>query len=82
MLEHARIMIHDPQLIQGHGGSTLTIKAVAEDMMRVREITCKILADNTGKSLEEIYDKTAKDTYFDAQEAIEYGLADRIIHKI
>lgn len=82
MLEHARVMIHDPQLIQGHGGSTLTIKAVAEDMMRVREITCKILAQNTGKSLEEIYDKTAKDTYFDAEEAVKYGLADRIIHKV
>ena len=35
-----------------------------------------------GKSLEEIYDKTAKDTYFNAEEAVEYGLADKIIHKI
>lgn len=51
-------------------------------MMRIREITCKILADHTGKSLEEIYDKTAKDTYFNAEEAVEYGLADKIIHKI
>ena len=82
ILEHARVMIHDPQLIQGYGGSTLTVKAVAEDMMRIREITCKILADHTGKSLEEIYDKTAKDTYFNAEEAVEYGLADKIIHKI
>lgn len=82
ILEHGRVMIHDPQLMQGYGGSTLTVKAVAEDMMRIREITCKILAQHTGKSLEEIYDKTAKDTYFSADEAIEYGLADRIIHNI
>lgn len=82
MLEHARVMIHDPQLMQGYGGSTLTVKAVAEDMMRIREITCKILAEHTGKTIEEIYDKTAKDTYFNADEAIEYGLADRIIHNI
>lgn len=82
ILEHGRVMIHDPQLMQGYGGSTLTVKAVAEDMMRIREITCNILAQHTGKSLEEIYDKTAKDTYFSAEEAIEYGLADRIIHNI
>lgn len=82
ILEHGRVMIHDPQLMQGYGGSTLTVKAVAEDMMRIREMTCNILAQHTGKSLEEIYDKTAKDTYFSAEEAIEYGLADRIIHNI
>lgn len=82
IFEHARVMIHDPQLVQGYGGSTLTVKAVAEDMMRIREITCKILAEHTGKDLEEIYDKTAKDTYFCADEAVQYGLADRIIHKI
>lgn len=82
ILEHARVMIHDPQLMQGYGGSTLTVKAVAEDMMRIREVTCKILADHTGKSIDEIYDKTARDTYFNAEEAVEYGLADRIIYNI
>lgn len=82
IFEHSRVMIHDPQLLKGYGGSTLNVKSVAEDMMILRETTCRILADCTGKTIDEIYEKTANDTYFDAEKAVEFGLADKIIYDI
>lgn len=81
MLPHARVMIHDP-LISRTGGNALSLKAVSDDLMRTREITCQILAAHTGKTLEEIYEKTATDSWFYADEAVEFGLADRIIDEI
>ena len=82
MLPHARVMIHDPLISGGVGGSALKLDAIAKDLMRTREVTAQILADCTGHTIEEIYEKTASDTYFSAQEALEWGLADRIIHEI
>lgn len=79
MLPHARVMIHDPMITGGIGGSALKIKSISEDLMKTREITGEILAKHSGRSLEEIFEKTATDSYFDAQEAIAYGLADNII---
>lgn len=79
MLPHARVMIHDPMITGGIGGSALKIKSISEDLMKTREITGEILAKHSGRSLEEIFEKTATDSYFDVQEAIAYGLADNII---
>lgn len=82
IVPHARVMIHDPLISGGIGGSALKLDAIAKDLMRTREITAQILADCTGHTIEEIYERTAQDTYFTAQEALEFGLADRIIHEI
>lgn len=79
MLTHAKIMIHDPLISGGVGGSALHIQTISENLMKTREITAEILAEHTNKTLEEIYEKTAKDSYFYAEEAIEFGLADNII---
>lgn len=81
ILPHARVMIHDP-LVGSVSGNALRIKSLSEDLMRTREITGKILAEHTHKTLEEIYKKTATDSYFYAEEAVEYGIADRIITSI
>ncbi len=82
ILPHARIMIHDPLISGGLGGSALNIKSISDDLMRTREIICKILAEHTNKTLDEIFEKTSADSYFYADEAVKYGLADRIIYKI
>lgn len=82
IMPHARVMIHDPLIPGGVGGSALKLDAIAKDLMRTREITAQILADCTGHTLEEVYTKTAQDTYFTAEEALEWGVADRIIHEI
>ncbi len=78
MLPHSRIMIHDP-LIAQTGGSALTLKAISDDLMETRRIIAKVIADHSGKSMDEILAKTATDSYFRAEEAIEFGLADHIM---
>ncbi len=79
ILPHGRVMIHDPLIAGGVGGSALQIQSISNSLIKTREIIGTILAEHTHKSLEEIYEKTAKDTYFYAEEAVEFGLADNII---
>ena len=81
ILPHGKIMIHDP-LTTGINGSALTIDSLSRNLMQTRQITAGILARHTGRSLDEIYACTAKDTYFNAQEAIDFGLADFIMEEM
>ena len=82
MLPHAAVMIHDPLISGGVGGSALKFQAISEDLMRTRKLIAEILAKHTGHTIEEIYEKTAHDTYFYGEDAVEYGLADKIIYHI
>jgi len=81
MLPHSRIMIHDP-LTLGIDGSALSVDAAARDLMKTRETAAKIIAKHSKHTLDEVYAKTAQNSYFDADEAIAWGLADRIIDKL
>ena len=73
-------MIHQP-LIGGNGiqGQATDIKIVAENLLKTKERLNRILAENTGKSIEEIYRDTDRDNFMSAQEALDYGLIDSII---
>lgn len=82
MLPHARVMIHDPLLQGGVKGSALQIERISRELLKTREIIGTIISRHTGKTLEEVYEKTAMDSYFDAKECIEWGLADSIISEI
>lgn len=79
ILPHARVMIHDPLITGNLAGSALKLDAIARDIMRTRETMAKILSQHTGRTLEEVYAKTATDSFFDAEEAVAWGLADNII---
>lgn len=79
MLPHSRVMIHDPLIGGGIGGSALSVKARADDLMRIRDVTAQVIAQHTQMSLEKVFELTAKDTYFEAEEAVTAGLADRIV---
>ena len=81
ILPHSRIMIHDP-LIGSMGGSALSVKARADDLMRIRDITAAVIAEHTGMTLDQVFQLTAQDTYFEAEAAVEAGLADRVIHEL
>ena len=50
--------------------------------MAKRKVLSGILAQHTGKNIKQIYKVTAKDTYFGAEEAVQYGLADAVIEKL
>lgn len=81
MLPHASVMIHDP-LTTGLGGSALRIEEASRRLMETRKTTAEIIAKHTGHSLEEVYEKTKQDSYFNAEEAVAWGLADRIIKEL
>lgn len=82
MLPHSQVMIHDPLIAGGIGGSALSIKAESDKIMRTREITAQALVKHTGHTLEEVYEATSYNHYFEAKEAVEWGLADRIIEHL
>ena len=78
MLPHAKIMIHDPAFGGSHDiayKKPHEIRSELDDLNKCRERLAMIIAESTGKTLEEIYKVTEKDSYFDVNEAIEFGLA-------
>lgn len=83
MLEHTRLMIHDPAYSGGDmaGKKPHELQVYVDKLKQSQEIVAKIIAEKTGKTLEEVYEKTRDDTYFNAEEAIEYGLATGIFGK-
>ena len=82
ILRHGEVMIHDPLVSGGISGSALTVQDKSNRLMDKRKLLCGILAEHTGKSLKQIYKVTGKDTYFGAEEAVEFGLADSIVEKM
>ena len=78
ILPNAQVMIHDP-ILTGCGGPALTVDAISQRLMRTRKLVAEIMAECTGKSVEEILEKTARDTFFTANEAVEFGLVDSVI---
>ncbi len=82
MLPHSRVMIHDPLIGGGVGGSALSVKARADDLMRIRDITAQVIADHTGMALGRVFELTARDTYFEAEEAVAAHLADNVINRL
>ena len=82
ILRHGEVMIHDPLVSGGISGSALTVQDKSQRLMQLRKILCGILAQHTGKTLKQIYTMTAKDTYFAAEDAVKYGLADTVVEKL
>ena len=78
-LPNAEIMIHQPS--GGSRGQASDIKIQADQILRIRETLNRILAENTGRSVEEIARDTERDHFLTAQEAVEYGLIDKVIYK-
>lgn len=79
----AQIMIHEPRIItQNNVMSVSNIIEEGEEMQKVKIIVNRILAEKTGKPIEIINEDTRRDKYFSAEEAIEYGLADKIVKEI
>ncbi len=78
-LPNSEIMIHQP--LGGMQGQTSDIKIHTERMLKIKDNLNKILAENTGKSLEVIERDTDRDNFMTAEEACEYGLIDRVISK-
>ncbi|HEX9940629.1 MAG TPA: ATP-dependent Clp protease proteolytic subunit [Thermoanaerobaculia bacterium] len=78
LLPNSRILIHQPWL-QGLGGQQSDIEIHAKDMLMMRDRLDEILAYHTGRSKEDIHRDTERDRILGAKEAVEYGIADRVM---
>lgn len=78
-LPNADIMIHQP--LGGAQGQATDIKIQAEKILKVRERLNKILSERTGQPLNKIELDTDRDYYLTAEEALEYGIIDKVIEK-
>ena len=78
-LPNAEIMIHQPAA--GTQGKVTDMAIDVERFLRIKKHMNQILADNTGRTVEEIQRDTERDHWFTADEAKEYGLVDQVIHQ-
>jgi len=76
-LRHSRIMLHQP--IGAFQGQATEVEIQAKEILRLREILNEILAKHTGQSKEKIKQDTERDFYMSAEEALEYGVIDKIL---
>lgn len=76
-LPNAEIMIHQP--LGGAKGQATEIEIAAKHILRIKERLNSILAKNTGRSIDDIAHDTDRDNYLTAEEALNYGLIDKII---
>lgn len=78
ILPNSRILIHQPWA-SGLGGQQTDIEIHAKDLHKMRERLDQILAHHTGRSTEEVHADTERDRILSADEAVDYGLADRVM---
>lgn len=79
---HGEVMIHQPSLGGYIQGVSADLEIQAEQTRRVKEIGAGILAKNCGKTVEQIMRDFDRDYWMDANQAIEYGIADQLIEKL
>lgn len=78
-LPHARVMIHQPA--GGFQGQATDIDIQAKEIMKVKENINNILTKHTGQPLEKVRNDTERDFFMSSQEALEYGIIDKVIAK-
>jgi len=80
VLPNSRVLIHQP-LLYGLQGQQTDIDIHAKDLMRMRDRMDAILAEHTGKSQEEIHNDTERDKILSAEQAVAYGIVDRVMDR-
>lgn len=80
-LPNSEIMIHQPLISGGISGQCTDIKIHSDHLVRIRQRMNEMLAENTGKPIEQVQLDTERDNYMTAQEALDYGIIDKVIVK-
>ena len=78
-LPSARIMIHQP--LGGAQGQATDIEIEAKEILRMKDMLNGILAENSGQTIAKVKKDTERDNYLSAQQAMEYGLIDKVLTK-
>jgi ATP-dependent Clp protease protease subunit len=76
-LPHSRVMIHQP--LGGVQGQATDIGIQAKEILKIKELVHKILAQHTGQALKRISEDTERDYFMDSEEALAYGIIDKVI---
>ena len=79
VLPYSRVMIHQPS--GGAEGQSSDILVTNKEMQRIKKITTSILALHTDKSVEEVTKDIERDFFMDADEAVAYGIADKVMRR-
>ena len=79
---HAEVMIHQPSIGGYFQANSADIEIQAEQIRKTKEIGAKILADNCGKTVEQIMKDFDRDYWMNAEEAVSYGIVDAVLTKI
>ena len=79
VFEHAKVMIHQPLISGQIVAPAVDIKIHANEIKKTRAELNRVLAEATGKSIKRIEEDTDRDYYLNAQEALDYGIADKIL---
>ena len=79
---HGEVMIHQPSLGGHIQGVSADMEIHAEQILRTKEMGARILAENTGQSIERVRKDFERDYWMDAQKSIEYGIVDKIVDKL
>jgi len=74
---HARVMIHQPS--GGARGQASDIEITAKEIIKTKEISAKILADNCGQDYEQVLKDFNRDHWMDAEESVKYGIVDGVL---
>lgn len=78
-LPHSEIMIHQPS--GGAKGQATEIEIAAENILKTKKTLNQLLADNCGKSYDEVAKATERDYYMNSKEALDFGIIDKIVDK-
>jgi ATP-dependent Clp protease protease subunit len=76
-LSHSRVMIHQP--LGGYQGQATDIDIHAREILKIRAQMNEIFASHTGQSVERISEDTERDNFMDPQQALKYGLIDKVL---
>ena len=82
ILPHSKVMIHEPLISRGVGGSATSIRNISDSIFRNKDIINGILSQHTGKTIDEINQATSYDHYMDAEESVEFGICDEICETV
>ncbi len=82
ILPHSKVMIHEPLIAGGVGGSATSIQRTAESIMETKRVSAELLASDTGKTYKEVEKAISFDNYMNAKEAVQFGICDKIVESV
>jgi ATP-dependent Clp protease, protease subunit len=80
VLKHGRVMIHQPS--GGTGGNAANIELQATELIKTKELSARLLAENCGHAIDKIMKDFNRDYYMSAEESVNYGIVDGVLNSL